>query len=87
MASTGRESRARWPRRSLPNGGRRAPRNHRLDASAFLVFLFREKGHERVVAISNQACLSAVNLAEVIGRFVLDGHDADPSSNAWLLLR
>jgi ribonuclease VapC len=47
-----------------------------LDASAFLAFLFREKGHERVAAILNQACLSAVNLAEVIGRFVLDGHDA-----------
>jgi ribonuclease VapC len=48
-----------------------------LDASAFLAFLFREKGHEKVAAILNQACLSAVNLAEVIGRFVLDGHDAD----------
>lgn len=47
-----------------------------LDASAFLAFLFREKGHERVGAILNQACLSAMNLAEVIGRFVLDGHDA-----------
>jgi ribonuclease VapC len=48
-----------------------------LDASAFLAFLFREKSHERVEAILNQACLSAVNLAEVIGRFVLDGHDAE----------
>jgi ribonuclease VapC len=48
-----------------------------LDASAFLAFLFREKGHEKVAAILNQACFSAVNLAEVIGRFVLDEHDAD----------
>jgi ribonuclease VapC len=48
-----------------------------LDASALLAFLFGEKGHERVAAILNQACLSTVNLAEVIGRFVLDGHDAD----------
>ena len=49
-----------------------------LDASAFLAFLFREKGHERVAAILNQACLSTVNLAEVVGRFVLDGHDVEP---------
>jgi ribonuclease VapC len=48
-----------------------------LDASALLAFLFREKGHERVAGIMSQACLSTVNLAEVIGRFVLDGHDAD----------
>ena len=49
-----------------------------LDASAFLAFLFREKGHERVAAILNQACLSTVNLAEVVGRFVLDVHDVEP---------
>jgi ribonuclease VapC len=48
-----------------------------LDASAFLALLFREKGHERVAAVINQACLSTVNLAEVIGRFVLDGHEPD----------
>jgi ribonuclease VapC len=47
-----------------------------LDASAFLAFLFRERGHERVRGFLNEACLSAVNLAEVIGRFVMDGHDA-----------
>ena len=44
-----------------------------LDASAFLAFLFREKGYERVGAVLDQACLSTVNLAEVIGRFVQDG--------------
>jgi ribonuclease VapC len=48
-----------------------------LDASALLAFLFREPGHEQVGAILNTACLSTVNLAEVIGRFVRDGHDAD----------
>ncbi len=47
-----------------------------LDASALLAFLFRERGHERVGAVIEIACLSAVNLSEVIGRFVRDGHDA-----------
>jgi len=47
-----------------------------LDASAFLAFLFREAGHERVSAAIEDACLSAVNLSEVIGRFVRDGQDA-----------
>lgn len=47
-----------------------------LDASALLAFLFREAGHERVGAVIGDACLSAVNLSEVIGRFVRDGHDA-----------
>lgn len=47
------------------------------DASALLAFLFREPGHERVAAILDTACLSTVNLAEVIGRFVRDGRDAD----------
>ena len=47
-----------------------------IDASALLAFLFRERGHERVGAVIETACLSAVNLSEVIGRFVRDGHDA-----------
>jgi PIN domain nuclease of toxin-antitoxin system len=47
-----------------------------LDASALLAFLFRETGHERVTPFIDDACLSAVNLSEVIGRFVRDGHDA-----------
>jgi ribonuclease VapC len=47
-----------------------------IDASALLAFLFREKGHERVAAAIDDCCLSAVNLSEVIGRFVRDGHDA-----------
>jgi ribonuclease VapC len=47
-----------------------------LDASALLAFLFREEGHERVESVIETACVSAVNLAEVIGRFTRDGHEA-----------
>jgi len=47
-----------------------------LDASALLAFLFREQGAEHVLAHLSESCLSAVNLAEVIGRFVRDGYDA-----------
>ena len=47
-----------------------------LDASAVLAFLFREPGHDRVAAVISQSCMSTVNLAEVIARFVRDGHDA-----------
>lgn len=43
-----------------------------LDASALLAFLFREQGHE---AVNLQgSCISAVNVAEVLGRFARDGH-------------
>ena len=48
-----------------------------LDASALLALLFRETGHEQVAAVLDGACLSAVNLAEVLGRFARDGHDPD----------
>ncbi len=48
-----------------------------LDASALLCLLFREPGFEQVAAHIRDACISAVNLAEVLGRFVRDGHDAD----------
>jgi len=44
-----------------------------LDASALLAFLFREAGHERVAEEINGACISAVNLSEVLGRFARDG--------------
>jgi PIN domain nuclease of toxin-antitoxin system len=47
-----------------------------LDASALLAYLFREPGHEQVAPHMDAACLSAINLAEVILRFVRDGHDA-----------
>ena len=46
-----------------------------LDASALLAFLFREKGHEAVAQELDHSCMSTVNLAEVVGRFVRDGHD------------
>jgi PIN domain nuclease of toxin-antitoxin system len=46
-----------------------------LDASALLAYLFCEEGHERVAEIIDDSCLSTVNLSEVIGRFVRDGHD------------
>jgi ribonuclease VapC len=47
-----------------------------LDASAFLAYLFVEPGHERVAPQLTKSCISTVNLSEVIGRFVRDGHDA-----------
>jgi PIN domain nuclease of toxin-antitoxin system len=47
-----------------------------LDASAFLAFLFREPGHERVETELARSCMSTVNLSEVIARFTRDGHNA-----------
>jgi PIN domain nuclease of toxin-antitoxin system len=49
-----------------------------LDASALLAFLFREPGHETVAGEIGSACISAVNLAETLGRFARDGHDPEP---------
>jgi PIN domain nuclease of toxin-antitoxin system len=46
-----------------------------LDASALLAFLFRETGHEAVARHVEDCCISAVNVAEVLGRFARDGHD------------
>jgi PIN domain nuclease of toxin-antitoxin system len=46
-----------------------------LDASALLAFLFSEEGHEHVAAHLTASCMSAVNLAEVLGRFARDGID------------
>ena len=46
-----------------------------LDASALLAFLFSEPGHEEVEPLLAESCLSAVNLAEVLGRFARDGID------------
>jgi PIN domain nuclease of toxin-antitoxin system len=45
-----------------------------LDASALLALLFAEPGHERVAAVAADASASTVNLAEVLTRFVRDGH-------------
>lgn len=47
-----------------------------LDASAVLAYLFREPGHETVAALIESACISAVNHAEVLGRFSRDGFNA-----------
>jgi len=55
-----------------------------LDASALLAFLFRESGHELVAPHLEDCCLSTVNLSEVIGRFVRDGHDAEAVLNKLL---
>lgn len=46
-----------------------------LDASALLAFLFREPGGDEVGEVLAESCMSAVNAAEVIGRFARDGHD------------
>jgi ribonuclease VapC len=48
-----------------------------LDASALLAFLFTEHGGDVVAAQIQSSCLSSVNLAEVISRFVRDGHSAE----------
>jgi PIN domain nuclease of toxin-antitoxin system len=46
-----------------------------LDASALLAFLFGESGAESVAGELSSACISAVNLSEVLARFARDGHD------------
>lgn len=39
-----------------------------LDASAVLALLYDEPGADRVVAVLPEACISAVNLSEVVGK-------------------
>ena len=46
-----------------------------LDASALLVFLFTEPGHTEVASRIGSCCMSAVNLAEVLGKLVERGVD------------
>lgn len=48
-----------------------------LDASAFLAFLFHEPGWDLVAARIGSSCISAVNLSEVIGKFVARGVSAE----------
>ncbi|MFI4988239.1 MAG: type II toxin-antitoxin system VapC family toxin [Alphaproteobacteria bacterium] len=48
-----------------------------LDASALLAFLLRERGHELVARHLSEACMSTVNLSEVLGRFMRHGHQAE----------
>ena len=45
-----------------------------LDASALVALLFEEPGFERVAAAADGSCMSTVNLAEALTRFVRDGH-------------
>lgn len=48
-----------------------------LDASALLCLLFEEPGAERVEATLGSGCVSAVNLAEVVGKLVDRGVPAE----------
>ena len=50
-----------------------------LDASALLCLLFEEPGADRVERVLHDASVSAVNLAEVVGKLIdrgLDGEEA-----------
>ncbi len=49
-----------------------------FDASALLALLFHETGYETVANYLEDACISTVNLSEVIGRFARDGHNTQP---------
>ena len=46
-----------------------------LDASALLAFMLRERGHQRVGELLDEACMSTVNFSEVLGRFARAGQD------------
>lgn len=47
-----------------------------LDAPALLVFLFGDPGHAEGARGIGRSCMSAVNLAEVVGKLVERGVDA-----------
>ena len=44
-----------------------------LDASALIAFLRREPGAEKVADVLARSCISAVNLAETLGKMVEHG--------------
>jgi PIN domain nuclease of toxin-antitoxin system len=44
-----------------------------LDASALLASLFAEPGHEKVDPHLDKACISSVNLAEVVAKLTMSG--------------
>ena len=48
-----------------------------LDASALLIIVLDEPGHERVDRILDRSRIHAVNLAEVVGRLVRSGMPAE----------
>ncbi|MGH6902011.1 MAG: hypothetical protein ACREIR_04660 [Geminicoccaceae bacterium] len=51
-----------------------------LDASALLALVHGESGAERVRSVLRRAAISAINLAEVVGR--LSGRGGGPA--AWI---
>ena len=50
-----------------------------LDASALIALLLREPGHERVLFCLGAACISSVNVVEVLFRLLREGVDIDDS--------
>ena len=44
-----------------------------LDASALIAFLRNEPGADEVAAVLTRCCISAVNLAETLGKMVEHG--------------
>jgi ribonuclease VapC len=44
-----------------------------LDASALLALMREERGAERVAAVIDRAVIGAVNLAEVVAKFIREG--------------
>lgn len=57
-----------------------------LDSSALLALLLGEPGAEQVAAVLDDARISAVNLAEVLTRFVDRGADPDEAGAQLLAL-
>lgn len=47
-----------------------------LDASALLAYVFEEPGADKVAEVIETACISSINLAEVLTRIARDGHSA-----------
>jgi PIN domain nuclease of toxin-antitoxin system len=48
-----------------------------LDASALIAFLRDEPGADKVAAVLTEACISAVNLSEILGKLVEYGKPLD----------
>ena len=48
-----------------------------LDASALIAFLRNERGAEKVASVLNRSCISAVNLAETLGKMVEYGKELE----------
>ncbi len=55
-----------------------------LDASALLALLLREPGHQRVAHLLPDACMSSVNLCEVLTRFARANKDVMPLAERLL---